>query len=72
MIKVYGKKGQVLMVVASVEKAVEGLRKGTYKVGAYRIVDESAGKEYGFAKYICYRKQEPSYYFDGLWEEDID
>lgn len=66
MIKVYGKKGQVLMVVASVEKAVEGLRKGTYKIGAYRIVDESTGKEHKFVKYICYRKQEPSYHFDAL------
>lgn len=73
MIKVYGRKGQVLMIVKSFEKAVEGMRKGSYKIGdGYRMVDEESGEVKNYVKFICYRKQSPAYYFDYLDQRESE
>ena len=56
MFKVYNKKGIELFQAISLEKAYEGLRKGTYKIGCYDIIDP-AGEVHHFEKYVCHRKK---------------
>lgn len=55
MFRVYNRKGTELFQAISLEKAFEGLRKGTYKVGSYEVVGP-AGEKHHFEKYVCYRK----------------
>ena len=55
MIVALNKKGTVLFETSSLEKAYDGLRKGTYKVGTYSVVEPN-GKVHRFVKYICERK----------------
>ena len=52
MVRVFDKKMKKIMECLSVEKAFEGLQKGSYKVGEYLVI-ESSGKEHRFVKYIC-------------------
>jgi hypothetical protein len=60
MIKVLNKKGKVLMEVRTVQKAYEGLRKGTYKVGEYSVIEPN-GKVHEVIKYRCVRKSRKDY-----------
>jgi hypothetical protein len=55
MILALNRKGTVLFETSSLEKAYDGLQKGTYKVGEYSVVEPS-GKVHHFVKYICERK----------------
>lgn len=50
MFKVIGKKEKVVMMAKSLEKAIVGLRVGSYKSGEYTIVAPD-GKVTSFVKY---------------------
>lgn len=50
MFKVISKKEKVVMMAKSLEKAIEGLRVGSYKSGEYIIVAPD-GKVTSFVKY---------------------
>lgn len=55
MIVALNKKGTVLLQTTSLQKAYDGLRKGTYKCGEYSVVEPN-GKVHRFVKYVCERK----------------
>ena len=55
MVKVYkvGCKTEKLFFVAkSMDSAMDGLRKGDYKKGTYKLADEETGKVKKFVKYL--------------------
>ena len=56
MFKAYNRKGTELFQANSLEKAYEGLQKGTYKIGGYDVI-EPTGKVHHFEKYVCSRKK---------------